>query len=76
MEPERRMLLLYCAHCCEILEKKPVQEFGYPVRVVDPPQYPNTDVKCKWYIYKDPDKVPEKYYKRIGEKKPKTKLGT
>lgn len=64
----------YCVHCCEILEKKPVQEFGYPVRVVDPPQYPNADAKCRWYIYKDPDKVPEKYYKRIGEKKPKNKL--
>ena len=64
----------YCAHCCEILEKKPVEEFGYPVRVVDPPVYPNVNAKCRWYIYKHPDLIPEKYFKRIDAEKPKKKL--
>lgn len=70
----KKGICYYCAHCCEVLEKKPVQEYGYPVRVVDAPQYPDTSAKCRWYIYKDPDAVPEEYYNRIGEKKPEKKL--
>ena len=30
----------------------------------------NTDPTCRWLFYKDVDKIPEKYYERIGQKKP------
>ena len=29
----------YCAHCCFALEKLPVERWGHPVRVVDPPRW-------------------------------------
>ena len=47
-----------------------------PVRVIDPPTYPDTnpdpDVrqKCQWQMFKDPTKVPEEYYTRVGRTKP------
>lgn len=61
----------YCAHCCILLEQMPIDKFGYPIRVVDYPNYENASEKCVWYVYKDPTKVPDKYYERVGRKKPK-----
>lgn len=64
----------YCAHCCILTEKRSAEEFGYPVRIIDPPTYPdNKDAKCKYTIYKDITDIPEKYYKRIGLEKPASK---
>lgn len=61
----------YCAHCCVVMEQMPIDAFGYPVRVVEPPTYPDAkDAKCTWYMYKDPTKVPEEYYRRVGRTKP------
>lgn len=62
----------YCAHCCIVMERMPIDKFGYPVRVVEAPTYPdNKEVKCTWYMYKDPTRVPEEYYRRVGRTKPK-----
>ena len=72
---------LYCAHCVVLMEEIPIDRFGYPVRVVDPPVYPDTNrdpevrQKCQWQMFKDPTRVPEKYYERVGRKKP-TVLGS
>jgi hypothetical protein len=61
----------YCAHCCVLTEKRPAEEFGYPVRIIEPPSYPeNRDAKCKYIIYKDPRDIPEHYYRRLGLEKP------
>lgn len=60
----------YCVHCSMVLEKMPIEKFGYPVRVVEPPVYPDNPSQCKYIMYKDPRDVPEKYYTRVGEKKP------
>lgn len=61
----------YCAHCCVLMEQMPIDRFGYPVRVVEPPVYDNANEwKCTWYMYKDPTKVPEHYYEQVGRKKP------
>jgi hypothetical protein len=68
---------LYCAHCIILMEHMPMDRFGYPVRVVDPPIYPDTDKdpavrqKCQWTMYKDPTSVPEEMYTRSGRTKPK-----
>lgn len=60
----------YCSHCCVVMQKKPIDAFGYPVRVVEPPTYPdNTDAKCTWHIYKDPLDVPERFYEEVGRDK-------
>ena len=29
----------YCAHCIVLMEEMPIDRFGYPVRVIDPPIY-------------------------------------
>jgi hypothetical protein len=53
-----------------------MDRFGYPVRVIDPPVYPDTNrdpdarQKCQWQMFKDPTKVPEEYYERVARKKP------
>lgn len=61
----------YCAHCCILTEKLPMEHFGYPIRVVDPPLYPNDgDAVCKWTVYRAPELVPEAVYERLGMTKP------
>lgn len=61
----------YCAHCCVLTEKLPIQHFGYPVRVVDPPLYPNDgDAVCRWTVYRSPELVPAAVYERLGYTKP------
>jgi Fe-S-cluster formation regulator IscX/YfhJ len=67
---------LYCAHCIILMEEMPIDRFGYPVRVIDPPVYPDTNPdpavrqKCQWQMFKDPTAVPAEYYERVGRKKP------
>jgi len=65
----------YCTHCIHLMEEMPIDRFGYPLRVIDPPKYPDTDrdpaarQKCQWTMFKDPTKVPEDLYLRTGRKK-------
>lgn len=67
----KKGVCLYCVHCCILMEQMPIDAFGYPLRVVEPPTYPEqADVKCTWYMYKDPHRVPAEYYKRVGRSKP------
>lgn len=65
----------YCTHCIRLMEELPMDRFGYPVRVIDPPRYGARDAegnleKCQWQMFKDPTKVPEEYYERVGRTKP------
>jgi len=71
----------YCNHCQVLMEHLPMDRFGYPVRVVEPPQYPIRNgirvddrsedrQKCQWTMYKDPTTVPEEIYARSGRTKP------
>jgi hypothetical protein len=66
----------YCTHCIRLMEEWPMDRFGYPVRVIDPPTYPDTNrdpavrQKCQWQMFKDPTKVPEEYYERVGRTRP------
>lgn len=67
---------LYCSHCIVLMEEMPMDRFGYPVRVIDPPVYPDTDrdpalrQTCQWQMFKDPTQVPAEYYERVGRTKP------
>lgn len=64
-------MCLYCIHCIVLMEEMPMERFGYPVRVIDPPLYGNAKVtKCQWQMFKDPTKVPAEYYERVGRTKP------
>ncbi|MER3388671.1 MAG: hypothetical protein RJQ01_01435 [Microcella sp.] len=69
---------LYCAHCIVLTEQMPMDNFGYPVRVVDPPVYTPGQTErqqCRWTMYKDPTAVPEEMYTRAGRTKP-TEFGS
>jgi hypothetical protein len=65
---------LYCAHCIVLTEQMPMDHFGYPVRVIDPPIYAPGNAaapkQCKWTVFKDPTAVPEEFYTRAGRTKP------
>jgi hypothetical protein len=60
----------YCVHCAVLMEKLPIERFGYPVRVVEPPTYPDNTTRCRWTMYRDPRDVPASAYARMGEVKP------
>jgi hypothetical protein len=47
----------------------PIENFGYPNRITEYPEKPGDP--CTWYIYKNPDDIPEHYYARIGKTKPR-----
>ena len=68
----KKGVCLYCAHCCQLMERNPIARYGYPIRVVDPPTWPSAQVdgKCTWWVYKDPSLVPESVYARVGARKP------
>jgi hypothetical protein len=67
----RKGVCYYCAHCCVVMQLKPIDAFGYPVRVVEPPTYPEQrEAKCTWHVYKDPASVPERFYTEVGRTKP------
>ncbi len=67
---------LYCTHCIILMEEMPIDRFGYPVRVIDPPVYDAANIaagtaqKCQWQMFKDPTQVPAEYYERVGRTKP------
>jgi hypothetical protein len=72
----RKGVCHYCTHCIRLMEEWPMDRFGYPVRVIDPPVYPDTNrdpavrQKCQWQMFKNPTAVPEEYYERVGRTKP------
>jgi len=69
----KKGICYYCTHCCAVMQLKPIDAFGYPVRVVEPPTTDPLDTtkKCTWHIYKDPKAVPDRYYNDVGRQKPK-----
>lgn len=59
---------VYCAHEYA-MEKVDIEENGKPFVVVEPAHTIGKDY-CTMVVYKDPDKIPEKYYQRLGLEKP------
>jgi hypothetical protein len=51
------------------MEKVDIEENGTPFVVVEPAAELGRD-HCTMIIYKDPAKIPAKYYERLGLKKP------
>jgi hypothetical protein len=58
---------IYCVHCpvMELLSIENTGDFG-PIHIVDEPIRHGS---CQFVFYKDPEKIPEKYYTRIGKTK-------
>lgn len=59
---------VYCAHE-PIMELQDILAHGAPLVVVEPGCKIGAD-PCSFIIYKDPARIPEKYYERLGLKKP------
>jgi hypothetical protein len=62
----------YCVHCCLLNELTPIDRLGYPLRVIDPPVWPDdrANPTCTWWVYKDPSLVPDEVYRRVGRERP------
>jgi len=59
-----------CTRCCVHFEMDAIaRSAGYLATVIERPEN-HTDPNCKWYFYKDLDKIPEEFYTRIGAAKP------
>ena len=61
----------YCVHCCLLNELVPIERLGYPTRVIDPPVWPSdgADPRCTWWVYKDPRRVPDDVFRRVGRER-------
>lgn len=64
----RESLPVYCAHCSVNNEIQPIEWHGVPGTVEFPPEKPGE--RCVHHIYKDPARVPEEIYRRVGKRKP------
>jgi hypothetical protein len=59
---------LYCTHCADINELMPLDRIGRPMRVTEHPRDPGD--KCRWFIYKKPELIPDQVYENLGRKRP------
>lgn len=68
----------YCVHCCLLNELIPIDRLGYPTRVIDAPVWPadRADPTCTWWVYKDPSRVPDEVYARVGRTRPQNIPGS
>lgn len=57
----------YCVHCA-INEILPLEWGGWPLWVTG--YRPDAAEPCAWHFYKRPELIPEKYFTRLGFKKP------
>jgi hypothetical protein len=69
----KRDFPIYCAHC-SLQDIIPMEKTGYPLWVIDIPEKVGEE-PCKFYIYKDADKIPARFYERYGLKKPSAESG-
>ncbi|MBI4514327.1 MAG: hypothetical protein HY699_00715 [Deltaproteobacteria bacterium] len=58
----------YCAHCAVWNNIQCIEWFGHPQWAIDHPATP--DDPCRIHIYKDPGRVPERYYRQVGKQRP------
>lgn len=61
---------LYCAHCCQLQQRAPIQRLGFPLRVITPPVAGQGVPVCTWSIYKDRRAIPDAAYTSVGFEPP------
>jgi hypothetical protein len=67
----RKGVCAYCAHCAVALQIMPIEQMGYPMRMVEYPEDPSEP--CRWIIYKRPERFPDEAYIAVGKVPPKPK---
>lgn len=65
---QRDSLPVYCCHE-PIMERASIEKTGVPLFIVDPSEDLGHE-PCKTYLYKDPEKIPDRFYTRLGLEKP------
>lgn len=62
----------YCVHCCQLNVRMPIDTFGFPTRVIDPPTWPSNSANptCTWWVYRDPSRIPDQVYEQVGRARP------
>lgn len=61
----------YCTHNCIWWEIMSIEDIGYPAKIYDWSEDP--EKACRVFFYKDPLKIPEEYFTRVGLKKDPSK---
>lgn len=61
----REGMPLYCTHCAFMNESLPLKWTGHALYPLDPPEDYDRD-PCRWYWYKDPAAIPERFARRYG----------
>lgn len=61
---------LYCAHCCQLQQRAPIERLGFPLRVISPPIHGQTATVCTWSIYKERAAIPDDAYTSVGFEAP------
>ena len=56
----------YCSHCA-MNEIESIRRFGFPIAITE--FDPDPLKPCGWTIYKDPTKIPDSYFTRLGATK-------
>ncbi|MEV0670948.1 hypothetical protein [Mycobacterium sp. NPDC050441] len=62
---------LYCAHCCQLQQRAPIERLGFPLRVISPPIQGQDRSICTWSIYKNRASIPDEAYTSVGFPPPK-----
>lgn len=63
---DRKDMPLYCTHCTFMNESLPIKWAGFPLYPLDPPEDYDRD-PCRWYWYKDPADIPERFAARYQQ---------
>jgi hypothetical protein len=66
----RSELPVYCCHE-PVMEKASIEATGEPLFIVEPSERLGEE-PCRTYLYKDPARIPERFYTRLGLEKPKS----
>lgn len=64
----RETLPVYCAHCSINNEIEAIETTGVPVTIEFPPE--KAGERCVHHVYKDPSRIPDEIYRRVGKEKP------
>ncbi|MBE0598094.1 MAG: hypothetical protein IH614_12565 [Desulfuromonadales bacterium] len=63
----RRNFPSYCTHCAIFHHIMPIEWSGKPFPPIEVGEGPGDP--CRWHLYKNTDKIPDRYYEQVGKKR-------
>lgn len=70
----RDELPVYCAHCSIHNELQPIEWWGLPTTIEDPPRAPGEP--CVHHVYRDRALIPDEVFVRLGRRPPRSGAST